>query len=319
MRIWILAGLAIVVCISWFFVIKLVFFPSAGAVMQKLEPLAPGSAPEVASARILPDNPRLNTPLTVEYQGRGPEGAPVQYTFRWYVDGGIIQEGSTATLEPGSIKKGDSVSVEIIPSSLNGQGIPFKSESVQIANSPPSLTSVSVTPPQPVPGSEIMATALGEDPDHEEVTFRYQWTVNGAPVANLPQESNRFSTKALRKKDDISVTVTPWDGESAGVPLLSEILTLGNSAPRVTSTPPMVLRKGVYTYQVTASDPDGDTVTFSLVQGPEGMVIDPVSGLLRWEPPKQVPERKEIAVHIKADDGDGGSIFQEYSFFLEVQ
>jgi hypothetical protein len=33
-----------------------------------------------------------------------------------------------------------------------------------------------------------------------------------------------------------------------------------------------------------ATDPDGDTLTFSLVAGPSGMTVDPGSGLLRWSP-----------------------------------
>ena len=39
-----------------------------------------------------------------------------------------------------------------------------------------------------------------------------------------------------------------------------------------------------YTYQATASDPEGDTLHFSLINAPAGMVVDATSGLVQWTP-----------------------------------
>jgi len=39
-----------------------------------------------------------------------------------------------------------------------------------------------------------------------------------------------------------------------------------------------------FVYDVDATDPDGDALTFSLVAAPSGMTIDPASGLVRWTP-----------------------------------
>ncbi len=117
----------------------------------------------------------------------------------------------------------------------------------------------------------------------------------------------------------IAVTVTPSDGEAAGKPVISEIIALMNSAPQITSTPPTAVENGVYSYQVTASDPDGDRLVYSLDKAPQGMTIDAGSGLIRWEPQAQGAGRQEIPVKIKVDDNDGGTVFQEYSLFLEPQ
>jgi hypothetical protein len=81
----------------------------------------------------------------------------------------------------------------------------------------------------------------------------------------------------------------------------------------------MSAENSVYTYQVTATDPDGDQLTYSLVTAPGGMTINPSTGLIRWELPKQVPEKQEITVKVAADDGDGGIAYQEYSLFLEMK
>lgn len=39
-----------------------------------------------------------------------------------------------------------------------------------------------------------------------------------------------------------------------------------------------------YRYDVDAIDPDGDPLVYSLIESPEGMTIDPVTGFIEWEP-----------------------------------
>ena len=51
------------------------------------------------------------------------------------------------------------------------------------------------------------------------------------------------------------------------------------------STPPLAATVATpYTYPVTATDPDGDALLFTLLDSPAGMTIDPVSGVLQWTP-----------------------------------
>ncbi len=58
-----------------------------------------------------------------------------------------------------------------------------------------------------------------------------------------------------------------------------------NQAPSITSTPRTNATPGViYSYQVTARDPDGDGLTYSLADGPAGMSIDS-SGRVTWASP----------------------------------
>ena len=38
----------------------------------------------------------------------------------------------------------------------------------------------------------------------------------------------------------------------------------------------------VYTYQVKATDPDEDKLTYSLKSAPAGMTIDPKTGAIQW-------------------------------------
>lgn len=58
-----------------------------------------------------------------------------------------------------------------------------------------------------------------------------------------------------------------------------------NQTPIITSTPITTATVGAaYTYNLTATDPDGNTLTFSLTISPPGMTINSSSGLINWTP-----------------------------------
>ncbi|KAF0092987.1 MAG: repeat-containing protein [Puniceicoccaceae bacterium 5H] len=63
-----------------------------------------------------------------------------------------------------------------------------------------------------------------------------------------------------------------------------------------------------YQHRVTAQDPDGDAVTFRLVDGPTGMEIDPVSGVIVWTP----TTAGTYHVVVEVTDGQDGVARQEY-------
>jgi len=71
----------------------------------------------------------------------------------------------------------------------------------------------------------------------------------------------------------------------------------------------------VYTYQVKASDPDGDTLVYSLEAPPNGMTIDPATGLLTWVVPLEFKGKQGVGISV--GDGHGGSA--KYSIEAAVQ
>jgi large repetitive protein len=71
----------------------------------------------------------------------------------------------------------------------------------------------------------------------------------------------------------------------------------------------------VYRYDSDAIDPDNDTLTYSIVDGPGGLIINSQTGALLWAAsPDQVGEH---TVTISANDGRGGIATQ--SFKIDVQ
>ncbi len=60
---------------------------------------------------------------------------------------------------------------------------------------------------------------------------------------------------------------------------------LFNSAPVIESTPVTTAKEGAaYTYDVEATDPNEDTLTYSLTINPTGMTINSTTGVISWTP-----------------------------------
>jgi hypothetical protein len=87
------------------------------------------------------------------------------------------------------------------------------------------------------------------------------------------------------------------DGQLANG-ILTAKHVVANAAPVITSTPILAGTQGVaYSYDVNATDVNGDTLTYSLVDtlvaglpvpAPFGMTIDPATGVISWTPTAQV-------------------------------
>lgn len=297
----------------------------AGCSREKEQKSAPGAEDAgqaqlvIARADITTINPTAEKPLVAQYNANTLEGKQIVCRFRWYVDGALVPEATENVLDAKFFTKGARVEAEVVPFIDGVEARPYRTQAVTIQNTPPVATSVELSPSPAFPGDTVTAVAQGSDPDRNDtVTFLYQWTVDNKSVPGA--ENQMFDTKGLGKKSIISVTVTPFDGQDRGTPLKSpSAIVLSNRNPNIISTPPSGFENGVYVYQVTATDPEGDTLTYSLVKSPAGMTINPSTGLVRWEPPKQVSEKQEIFVKVSVDDGDGGTAFQEYSLFLEMK
>jgi hypothetical protein len=81
-------------------------------------------------------------------------------------------------------------------------------------------------------------------------------------------------------------------------------LCLGNRPPRITSAPPLQTAVGqTYSYAVRASDPDGDMLTYALLIAPAGMVIDPASGWISWNPAAGYEAGTIVAVQARDELG----------------
>jgi len=273
--------------------------------------------PVISSAVIVPELPAADSALDIKYYASDPEGDALTMEFRWYVNSNLVQNGPVSSLQPGSFHKGSTVYAEVVPADQYSVGSPFAIRPVVIANSPPTVSLVTLEPDAAYIGTVMTANAQGRDPDGDDITYTYQWRVNGNPVGK-PVSENAFDTSALRKKDIVSAMVHFTDGEISGGPIISNGVVLRNRRPEITSTAPVALQGGVYTYPVAARDPDGDPLKFTLERLPQGMTIDPAGGQIYWELPKAVlfTGSNVVSVKVIVDDGDGGTDSQEFAIIV---
>jgi len=128
--------------------------------------------------------------------------------------------------------------------------------------------------------------------------FIYQWTKNGQPAGE-----NTDSISGFKRGDNIAVKITPFDGVDYGE---TKVFTteIQNTPPKIVEHKEVGFDGNTLTYQVKATDRDGDRITYSLINPPAGMTIGPATGTITWQ-----VKPEDTGTHnaqVKASDGYGG-------------
>ena len=183
-----------------------------------------------------------------------------------------------------------------------------------ITDSAPVVMAVALTPAPLHQQMTVHAAVQSSDVDGDTISYGYQWLKDGVPIPGETGES--LDGAMVSRGNRIQLQVTPFDGEVRGDARLSEPVTVKNAPPRITSQPTTSLdRDDTYVYQVAAEDSDGDPIIYSLSSAPEGMTIDPESGLIRWK-----VTRKDKGIHpieITVANDDGAKTMQRYDLRID--
>ena len=186
------------------------------------------------------------------------DGDPVVWTYEWL-------KNSTTTTNTGSVlpntatTKGEIWTVRATPSDGNGSG-PWSETFVTIANSAPVLTAVSLSPANPATQDDITCNYVATDADGDALSATYVWTRNGSTQTS----TNATLNGPFQQGDVVQCTVTPTDGQTTASPM-SASATISNSSPVISSLsigPSVVYTDDTLTASVTASDPDGDALSY---------------------------------------------------------
>jgi choice-of-anchor C domain-containing protein len=129
----------------------------------------------------------------------------------------------------------------------------------------------------------------------DTATGLVQWTPNEA------QQGNQAAT----------VRVTDSDGLFAAQTFTVNVLP-PNQAPVITSqAPTKATVNGGYSYAATATDPDEDPLTWTVVSGPMGLSIGASSGVVQWTP--TAAQEGAHPVTIRVDDPLGLGATQSFT------
>ena len=196
-------------------------------------------------------------------------------------------------------------SPESAPSSVQ----PSPMQPQEAGNTPPRIVSFDVSPQHPVVGDKIKAKVVTFDKEGDTVNVTYEWSKNDA---SLYETSDTLTvSNDFKRGDRISLRVIPDDGKLKGTPLTMN-LSIADAAPVINPSQATFRFDGsTYTYQVKATDPDGDPLTYALKAGPPDMTINPSTGLIKWPVP---PDFEGIAqITVSVTDGNGGETMQSFT------
>jgi len=216
--------------------------------------------PSQPSVTITPNPVYTNQDLTALATGSiDPEGNIPTYTYDWHLNGN--SSGNTATVLPASLtNKGETWTIYATPTDGISFGTPG-SESITISNTPPTLSTVLITEPNPVYNDDLLTClATVTDPD-ETVIPTYEWTISGNAVGFI--STLDLSTITAHPTDIVTCTVTATDTDSVQA-IGSAFVTIDNRHPSVSGvaiTPNTLYTNSMATCGFTASDPDGDSLT----------------------------------------------------------
>ena len=250
----------------------------------------------------------------VRVEAQDPDADTVKFRYRWFVNGKEISGQTGETLPPTLVKRDDHLTVEVTPFDGKTNGVPQVSAPVHIVNTAPILSSLTVDFDYGAQGRQLLAHADVLDPDQDDVSLTYRWKKNET-VVKEGQEST-LSVAGLTSQDVVDVEVTASDGSSNGTTTLSGRFTMSNSSPTILSSPSVSAAGSTYEYQVQATDPDGDPITYKLDEAPPGMIIGEQSGRIHWS---VTPEAKgSHRIKVVAQDNKGGFAAQDFELSISA-
>lgn len=262
--------------------------------------------------------------LHVEVHGEDMDGDPVTYRFKWLVNGAPVPGETSPAFKTDGLKNGDRITVELTPNDGKIDGAAYVSNPVTVGNTAPDIAEIHLEPVPVHRGEPLKVKVIAGDPDGDPVILTYKWLRNDKEISGA--NTDTLDTKGFRKKDVLAVLVTPSDGKATNQPRAGLPVTIVNSPPSFTSTPPAGItlisaregppQEGLYEYAVTAVDPDEDPVMFELKQAPPGMTIDATTGKLTWKVTVQNAGKHHVV--IAAKDNDNGVTQQDFDLDIPL-
>ena len=246
--------------------------------------------------------------LTVTATASDDDGDTVSLTYLWQNTTAGTTIGSTASLDldDSLASPGDTVQVTVTADDADG-GTDSATASVTVANTAPTVDSVSISPSSGVTTStDLTCLATASDADGDTPTLTYAWT-NGATSLGTGDTLTLTSTLA-QPGDIIACTATATD--SAGdSDTDSAMVTVENTDPTVNSvtiSPSSGVSIGdTVVCSATASDPDGGTPALAYAWTSGGSTLSTTSSYTLSS--SDVSPGDTLTCTAAATDTDGGS------------
>lgn len=200
--------------------------------------------------------------------------------------------------------------IEILANDTHG-GSATQSYTLSVfkANSPPQITSTPVTKAtQDQPYTyEVDVNDLNSDP----IIFSLDTSPDGMIIAPDTGVIQWTPSNTQTGANQVVITVSDKKG-AISTQTFTIIVQNVNDPPQITSIPVTTVGVNVlYTYDVEATDIDGDTLTYSLDVSTSGLTIDNNTGLIQWTPTDS--NLGDHTIRVRVTDPTGAFDTQEYT------
>ena len=226
--------------------------------------------PTASNVQISPSSPTSSDDIILTYTFSDQDSGDAESgtTIHWSQNGAHqSQFDGLMTISSPSLLKGDSWQASVTPSDGEDFGTTANSNTITVLNSLPSISSATISPPNPTVDNDLTTSISGEtDNDGDTLAFEYRWYLNGALQDGL-DDLTIVPSIATRAGDVWEVEVRAHDGEGHSPWVRSNAISVtgdtSNNAPTVDSITISPLNPKTLDTLVassTSSDADMDSI-----------------------------------------------------------
>lgn len=264
--------------------------------------------PFIKSAEIIPDAPILGSRVALRIDAGDQEGDKITYRVAWFLNDEEI--GTGLEFQMTAAKKGDRIFAEITPSDGKLTGEALRTPIITIGNTPPRIASARISP-DTVLTSTGNLTVIGEgiDPDGDSLTWLCYWVLDYSERIADSSTTIRLKNLRLKKGSHLTAELYAYDGDTVSHPYLLEIDVVNAHPILAEGLDSIPYKRDSIYFPVPIIDPDGDPITFEILESPEGLKIDKTKGVIYGS----VEDTTAFEIVVRATDREGAYIDAKFT------
>lgn len=233
------------------------------------------------SVIITPSSPKTTDNLTCTASGStDADNDPITYKYTWKKNDVIQDNVNSATVSNTLTAKNEIWKCVATPNDTKQDGPSAEAQTI-IQNSLPVFADI---PAQQVSEGSLLAfTVSATDADNDPLVYS---AVNLPAGATFDPTTKTFSwIPDFSQAGAYNIQIKANDGTAESVKDVAITVQNTNRKPALDAIPDQTVGTGEnFSFQVSATDPDGDPLTFSAANLPEGATFNPTTKTFSWTP-----------------------------------